>query len=85
MVTQSKLDSLMESLTNILVGLAVSFVANLLILPPLLGVEITAETNLLIGCFYTIVSLIRSYAIRRAFNGRSVWEAIKSAFRRSKP
>lgn len=73
---QSRIDSLMESLTNIFVGLFVSTIANWIILPAVLGVSMTLGENLLIGLFFTVVSITRSYVIRRAFNGRSVWKAV---------
>lgn len=76
-MTQSRMDSFMESLTNIVIGLVVSTIANWLILPAVLGVSMTLGQNVLIGLAFTAISLVRSYAIRRAFNGRSVWEAIK--------
>lgn len=77
-MSQSRTDSIMEALTNIIIGLAVSFVANMFILPWFLGVTITVATNISIGVAYTLVSFARSYAVRRLFNGRSIWESIKS-------
>lgn len=79
---QSRIDSVMEALTNVIVGLTVSTVANQAILPAVLGVSLSMSDNLLIGALFTLVSLVRSYLIRRAFNGRSVWQAIKSTPRR---
>lgn len=76
-MNQTRMDSFMESLTNIVIGLFVSTIANWLILPTVLGVSMTLGQNVLIGLAFTIISLVRSYAIRRAFNGRSVWASIK--------
>jgi len=76
---QSKADSFMESLTNIAVGLLVSQAANFIIIPAVLGVAISQRESFALGAAYTVVSLVRSYALRRAFNGRSVWQAIKAA------
>jgi len=36
---------------------------------PLFGLHASLSENLLIGCFFVGVSLIRSFAIRRFFNG----------------
>jgi hypothetical protein len=36
---------------------------------PLFGLHASLSENLLIGCFFVGVSLIRSFAIRRLFNG----------------
>lgn len=77
---QSKADSFMESLTNIAVGLVVSQVANFFIIPAVLGVAISQRESFALGAAYTVVSLVRSYALRRAFNGRTVWSAIKGVF-----
>jgi hypothetical protein len=78
--TQSRTDSLMESLTNIVIGLAISQAANLVVIPLVMGVPISAGQNAALALLYTAISLVRSYAIRRAFNGRSVWSAIKARF-----
>jgi hypothetical protein len=76
-VNQSRIDSLMESVVNIIIGLIVSTIANWAILPAVLGVSMTLGQNVLIGLAFTAISLVRSYVIRRAFNGRSVWASIK--------
>lgn len=77
-MNQSRTDSFMESLVNIIIGLVVSTIANWLILPTVLGVSMTLGQNVLIGLCFTLISLVRSYVIRRAFNGRSVWESVKA-------
>ena len=64
---QSRKHSIAESLTNIAVGYAVNFLANLVIFP-VMGWELTVGDNLTIGVFYTAVSLARSYLLRRAYN-----------------
>lgn len=64
---QTKLNSLRESLVNILIGYIVAISSQLLIFP-LFGVNIPLTDNLLIGVFFTVVSLARSYTIRRWFN-----------------
>lgn len=52
---------------NVLVGYAINMMANFTIFP-LFGWHITLQQNLLLGIFYTAVSLARSYILRRAFN-----------------
>jgi hypothetical protein len=76
-LTQSKIDSALEALTNIFVGFSINFTANILIFP-IFGWSISISQNLMLGGCYTMISLIRSYALRRAFDGRSVYQAIKS-------
>lgn len=68
-MTQSRLSSFIESCANVLLGFAINFVANLLILP-LIGFHISVSQNLFIGVLYTIISVARSYVIRRWFNAR---------------
>ena len=63
---QSRLMSFVESLINILVGLGVAMVANAIILP-LLGFPITLTDNAIIAAFMTVVSIARSFALRRVF------------------
>lgn len=64
---QSKLNSFIESLTNILIGYITALLSQLLIFP-LFNINIPLSDNLLIGLYFTLISLVRSYAIRRWFN-----------------
>ncbi|MBU6280525.1 MAG: hypothetical protein KGN78_14905 [Actinomycetales bacterium] len=66
---QSRLMSLVESLANVLVGYGVA-VATQMAVFPLFGLAVTE--NLLIGLIFTVVSIVRSYALRRAFEGLRV-------------
>lgn len=68
-MNQTKLGSLIEACMNVLIGFSINFVANLLILP-LIGFHISVGQNLFIGVLYTLVSVVRSYVIRRWFNAR---------------
>jgi len=70
---QSRRHSAAEAANNITVGYAVSLVAQVLIFP-LFGIHASIGENVLIGAAFTVVSLIRSYTLRRMFNrfGRQV-------------
>lgn len=68
-MNQTKLESLVESLVNIVIGYVVAILSQLLIFP-MFGIHIPLSSNLLIGVWFTVISLIRSYAIRRWFNAR---------------
>jgi hypothetical protein len=57
----------MEVWVNILVGFGISFSCNMVVLP-WFGFDITAVQSLGIGLIMTVVSLIRSYLLRRWFN-----------------
>ncbi len=77
-MTQTRLGSLIEALLNVAIGFAINFVANLVILP-LIGFQITLGQNLFIGVLYTLVSVARSYAVRRWFNARLHRAAMRMA------
>jgi hypothetical protein len=63
---QSRLMSLVEALANVVVGYGVAVVTQILIFP-LFGLHATLGQNLMIGAMFTLVSLARSYALRRLF------------------
>lgn len=64
---QSKRNSAFEAVTNVAIGYLVSVLANVLILP-LFGYNVTIGDSFAIGMVFTLVSLVRSYSLRRAFN-----------------
>lgn len=68
---QSKLQSFLESMTNIIIGYCVAIGSQLAVFP-LFGIDIPFHDNLLIGLYFTAISLVRSYIIRRFFNGFSI-------------
>jgi len=67
-VKQSRWMSLVEAVTNVLVGYGVA-VATQWAVFPLFGLHATLQENLVIGLVFTTVSLVRSYVLRRAFEG----------------
>ena len=64
---QSKKLSVIESITNIIIGLVTSFLIQLIIYP-LLNIKVSINQNILITAVFFIVSFIRGYLIRRLFN-----------------
>ena len=64
---QTKTQSLIESITNILIGYFVAIASQLAVFP-LFGINIPLSDNLLIGVWFTAVSIVRGYAVRRYFN-----------------
>ena len=68
---QSRWMSLVEAVTNVLVGYGVA-VATQWAVFPLFGLHATLQENLLIGLIFTAVSLVRSYLLRRVFEGLRV-------------
>ena len=64
---QSRWMSLMEATTNIVVGYGLAVLTQMLVFP-LFGLHASLDQNLAIGLIFTVVSLVRSYALRRVFN-----------------
>ena len=63
---QSRLMSLFESVANVIFGYGVAVVTQILIFP-LFGLYTTLAENLAMGGVFTIVSLARSFLLRRLF------------------
>ena len=68
-MTQTRIGSLIEAFVNVLIGFGINFTANLIILP-MFGYTPSLWDNFQIGLLYTVVSIARSYIIRRWFNAR---------------
>ena len=64
---QSRWGSLVEALINVVIGFGVNFAANWYILPAF-GMVLSLQTNLVLGVIYTVISVVRSYTVRRWFN-----------------
>jgi cobalamin biosynthesis protein CobD/CbiB len=71
---QSRVMSLVEATANVVVGYGVAVLTQLLVFP-LFGLHTTLAENLMIGAIFTVVSIARSFALRRLF------EAIRVANR----
>lgn len=70
---QTKKHSLYETIWNICIGFVVAMLAQLIIFP-LYHIHIPFNHNLQIGGWMTLVSLIRSYGLRRWFNKLTIEE-----------
>lgn len=68
---QSRKKSMFESIANVLVGYFVALLSQIAVFP-MFGIDIPFSDNLAIGAWFTVISLIRSYAIRRWFNKSSL-------------
>ena len=67
-MSQTRLGSFVEAWANIVVGFSINYIANLLIFP-LFGMHISLLGNFYMGIIYTAISLVRSFVLRRYFNG----------------
>ncbi len=83
--SQSRLSSFYEACINIVIGFTINFLMNMLVIPRFATgangepAQLSLTANFLMGCLFTVVSLIRSYAIRRWFNARLHAWAVRMA------
>ncbi|MBT9165109.1 MAG: hypothetical protein DDT23_01124 [candidate division WS2 bacterium] len=66
---QTRKHSFVESITNVIVGYIVAVLSQLAIFP-FFNIHIPLSDNFIIGFWFTIISLVRSYCIRRIFNSK---------------
>lgn len=66
---QSRLGSLVEVSVNIAIGFGINWMANILVLP-LFGFYVTGAQAFSIGLIFTVISVARSYVVRRYFEQR---------------
>jgi len=64
---QTRTQSLIESAINVAIWYGVALAAQIAVFP-MFGIRIQMRDNLLIGAIFTVVSIVRSYAVRRLFN-----------------
>lgn len=63
---QSRTMSLVESLTNVAVGYGIAVITQILVFP-LFGLSTTLAENMAMGAIFTVVSIARSFTLRRLF------------------
>ena len=64
---QSKTHSLIEQVANISIKYPIAIMSQVLIFP-IFGINIPIGDNLLIGLYFTIISIFSGFGIRRLFN-----------------
>jgi len=67
-MSQTRFLSAVESVSNVAVGYGVA-IASQLVVFPWFDIHIPFSSNLWIGAWFTVISLVRSYVLRRWFNG----------------
>ena len=78
-MSQTRSRSLAESLANVVVGYGVGVAAQIAVFP-ILGVRASVKDNLIFSGCMTIVSVVRSYLLRRAFNRADARNPRRNAF-----
>ena len=69
---QSRTMSLVEALANVVAGYGIAVVSQILIFPAF-GVQMTVAQNVKLASAFTLISICRSFALRRIFEAIRVW------------
>lgn len=64
---QSRLQSLIESSANTAIGFVIALIAQVFITHTM-AISTSFAQDFQITCFFTVISIARSYVVRRAFN-----------------
>lgn len=64
---QSRLQSMIEAWANTIIGYFINLAVQLMVYP-IYGATFTFGQNVQIGLIFMVVSIARSYSLRRAFN-----------------
>ena len=64
---QTRLMSMVETITNVAIGLVVSFLSQVVVFK-YYDIHISLAQNLELTLYFTVVSVIRGFALRRFFN-----------------
>jgi hypothetical protein len=64
---QTRAMSFVESIANVAIGYGIAVLTQIAVFP-LFGMTVRFKDNLAIGAIFTVVSIARSYAVRRLFN-----------------
>lgn len=68
-MTQTKKQSSIEATTNVVVGLVVSLLIQVIVYP-LMNIPVTFKQNLTLTFIFFVASFLRGYFLRRYFNNR---------------
>lgn len=79
-MNQTRLGSFIEAWVNVFIGFGINLVANMVVLP-WFGYPVSLGTAFHIGLVFTVISVVRSYCIRRWFNARLHAMALRIAER----
>lgn len=64
---QTRRQSMIEAVANVAIGYGVALASQAVIFP-LYGLHVPLSQNAIIGLWFTGVSIVRSYGVRRLFN-----------------
>lgn len=69
---QSRAMSAVESVANVAVGFGIAVAAQAMVFPAF-GLHVAKSQHVAIAAIFTLISLVRSFTLRRAFEAIRVW------------
>jgi hypothetical protein len=75
MTAQSRRASLIEVISSVAIGYAIACLTQAIVFP-WFGLHVSIGTNMTIGAIFTVISIIRSYIVRRLFEALRVKGAL---------
>jgi hypothetical protein len=79
-MNQTKMESFVEAWVNVFIGFPINYVANLVVLP-WFGYEVGPGKAFWIGVVFTVISVARSYLVRRFFNTKTFSHKVVAWYR----
>lgn len=70
-IKQTRKASLAEALLNVAIGYGVALLSQIIVFP-WFGIRIGLAENVAIGLIFTVISIVRSFALRRFFEALRV-------------
>lgn len=70
-VKQTRKASLAEALLNVAIGYGIALLSQIIVFP-WFGIRIGLAENIAIGLIFTVISIVRSFALRRFFEALRV-------------
>lgn len=75
-MSQTKKGSFIEAWANVAIGFGINYGANIIFLPLLWDADKPYKAALYIGLVFTVISVARSFLLRRVFNKiKAKWNA----------
>jgi len=74
--SQTRLMSLAETIVGVVCGFLVAMTLWRVIVTPYLDIPVSYEKNFMVTTLFTVVSIVRTYTVRRIFNGK-MWKRLR--------
>lgn len=77
---QHWVDSFLEALVNQGFGFIIAWATYIFVINPLFGLRSSPGESFLITAIFAVSSMLRSFLVRRLFDGRTVYEGLRARY-----